>query len=310
MNNYTNQNLISIPSNKVPAGTLAMKVGQNIFTAGAVVVNKSTDFYKCTYVSSDSSMTWSGRKAVLNEGVYSFQSDSTEGLSYSVVYPILGSVYTQDALVKASLYQGLPSDGLLVYVPLASHAATAATGQTLTQVGTVTYTTVGGIPCAYLDGQSAVTMPGVSLSDENGFTFSAWCFPQDSNRNTLFTRRNDVYGCQYYFGVASSKFVYFSAKSSSAYVAVEYTPSSITGMIHTVFRYINGTLTIFINGNLVKTANTSFYSIESGDTKIGMSYSAYAYQYYKGYVAGVRLYNRALSQVQIAALYNEFTPTA
>ena len=39
---------------------------------GGASPGSSMDFYKCTYVSSDSSMTWSGRKAVLNNGIYSF----------------------------------------------------------------------------------------------------------------------------------------------------------------------------------------------------------------------------------------------
>lgn len=41
MSNYTNENLINVPASNVPAGTLAMKVGDNIFTAGNVVISSS-----------------------------------------------------------------------------------------------------------------------------------------------------------------------------------------------------------------------------------------------------------------------------
>lgn len=34
MSNYINQNLINIPASGVPSGTLAFKLGNNIFTAG------------------------------------------------------------------------------------------------------------------------------------------------------------------------------------------------------------------------------------------------------------------------------------
>lgn len=39
MSNYTNENLINVPSSNVPAGTLAMKVGDDIFTAGYIVIS-------------------------------------------------------------------------------------------------------------------------------------------------------------------------------------------------------------------------------------------------------------------------------
>ena len=49
--------------------------------------------------------TWTGYKAVLNNGSYSFQSDSTSGLTYGSGYtPEVGYVYSQDTLIKASLY--------------------------------------------------------------------------------------------------------------------------------------------------------------------------------------------------------------
>lgn len=60
MSNYTSQNLISIQPANVPAGTLAIKVGDDIFTAGYVQIGTITsdsvagDFkiYKCTSVAS------------------------------------------------------------------------------------------------------------------------------------------------------------------------------------------------------------------------------------------------------------------
>ena len=66
------------------------------------------DFYKCAAVDS-SANTWSGYKAVLAGGVYSFEENITTGLLYSAVTPVVGKVYTADALVQlSSLYFGEP----------------------------------------------------------------------------------------------------------------------------------------------------------------------------------------------------------
>lgn len=70
----------------------------------------------CTFsdVSSAStgSKTWSGYKAVFDSGTgtWSFESDATEGLTYTNVTPIVGGIYSADALVIVSLlYTGTPT---------------------------------------------------------------------------------------------------------------------------------------------------------------------------------------------------------
>ena len=56
--------------------------------------------------------TWSGYKAVFDSGAgtWSFESDVTEGLAYTSVTPIVGGIYSADALVIVSLlYTGTPT---------------------------------------------------------------------------------------------------------------------------------------------------------------------------------------------------------
>ena len=48
---------------------------------------------------------WVGYKAILQNGIYLFQSDSTN-LTYTTVTPEIGKVYTADVLAQATLYQG------------------------------------------------------------------------------------------------------------------------------------------------------------------------------------------------------------
>ena len=61
----------------------------------------SAEYYKCASVDT-SAKTWSGYKAVFDStaGTWSFESDVTEGLTYTSVTPIVGSIYSADALVK------------------------------------------------------------------------------------------------------------------------------------------------------------------------------------------------------------------
>lgn len=56
--------------------------------------------------------TWSGYKAVFDStaGTWSFESDVREGLTYTSVTPVVGGIYSADALVIASLlYTGTPT---------------------------------------------------------------------------------------------------------------------------------------------------------------------------------------------------------
>ena len=56
--------------------------------------------------------TWSGYKAVFDStaGTWSFESDATEGLTYTSVTPVVGNIYSADALVIVSLlYTGTPT---------------------------------------------------------------------------------------------------------------------------------------------------------------------------------------------------------
>lgn len=53
--------------------------------------------------------TWSGYKAVLTDGVYSFEETATEGLSYTIITPEVDGIYSADALITVSyVYAGMP----------------------------------------------------------------------------------------------------------------------------------------------------------------------------------------------------------
>ncbi|MBR2372736.1 MAG: hypothetical protein IKA87_00735, partial [Lentisphaeria bacterium] len=75
---------------------------------GGIKINNigAAEYYKCTSVDTVNK-TWTGYKAVLTDGVYSFEESETTGLTYGAGYsPVVGSVYSDEALVKSSLWAG------------------------------------------------------------------------------------------------------------------------------------------------------------------------------------------------------------
>lgn len=111
MGNYSKENLIAIPATAVPAGTLAIKIGNEVFTPGNIRISSGIDFFKCASVNT-TDKTWTGYKAVLVEGIYIFDDTATAGLTYGTGYtPAVGDIYNQIATVKvSSLWNGSTLD--------------------------------------------------------------------------------------------------------------------------------------------------------------------------------------------------------
>ena len=102
MKNYTSSNLTDINPDNVDPGALALKIDNNVFIAGSY----SISFYKCASVDA-ANQKWTGFKVIFANGVYSFAKNLTYDLSYSSVVPVIGGIYSENALIKIeSLYQG------------------------------------------------------------------------------------------------------------------------------------------------------------------------------------------------------------
>ena len=147
------------------------KLGQNLPLVEGY--GGSAEYYRCASVDT-SAKTWTGYRAVLNEGVYTFEDTVTTGLSYTSVTPQVGSIYSADALVYvSSLYTGIPTDGLVFYAPLAEDTATAETGQTLNYTGNFQFNIVSGIPCAVFSGEEKISVDN-SNCFSGDFSISCW----------------------------------------------------------------------------------------------------------------------------------------
>lgn len=130
MINYTTENLIpaAAGTGRVPA----IKIGGQVFP---ISVSESMDFYKCASVDT-ANHTWTGYKAVSDNGIYTFEQNVTGGLTYSSVTPVIGNVYSDGALVRGNLYTGYTEPLRVFEAVLSSQIAAAATGQSLTYTGT------------------------------------------------------------------------------------------------------------------------------------------------------------------------------
>lgn len=84
------------------------------------VTNESSgavaSYYKCASVDT-SAKTWSGYKAVFDSstGTWSFESGITDGLTYTIVTPQVGSTYNADATLTVMLHSLLFSDIIAYY---------------------------------------------------------------------------------------------------------------------------------------------------------------------------------------------------
>lgn len=280
-----------------------------------ITIGGSMDFYKCASVDTVNH-TWTGYKAVLNSGVYSFESTVTSGLTYGSGYtPAVGSIYDDGALVYISgLWNGIPVDGLVFHASLSS--GQAETGQTIQQHGSgIAYTTYKGIPCVHLTDLSSLYVAndgGISgiPSGNSPWTMAAWC---------CLSNKGDSYGnVPFGFGQYDiGAFLWFSGPYDDVQniaVNIYNNQGFNTGSIftldtwyHMAVTWDGTTMRTYIDGTA---GNTSTPTLNMSNTRIFMGAYNDAESYpWRGYIAGCRIYNRALSAAEVSALAGEFTPS-
>lgn len=307
MKNYTDNNLIDVPYSSVPAGTLAIKVGNNVFLAGG---GGQTDFYKCASVDTVN-QTWTGYKALLNNGIYTFEGTATTGLSYDSVTPVVGGIYTDGTLVTVKmLWDGIPSDGLIRYAPLSASAAVDNLGYSIGSDGTITYSTVNGVPCAGM-GQDALIYYSDGISVSNLFTLSAWMKATSSGADAIITFSGDSYGRygnEIWFILRPTSFTLGNGAASGSEI---YQGSTSGGWHHIAVSWTGSAFNVYIDGTKVQSSTS---------TENDFSDSMYLYinSLHRapdgvrgiGQYSAVRLYNRVLADSEVALLAAEFSPTS
>lgn len=339
MVNFNETNLVEVDKSTISANTLAIKVNDMVLIMGGSgggggdidlsfitaaagdirsgkvgadaegnPVNgtfKAVEFYKCTSVDT-ATQTWSGRKAVMSDGAYSFEESITTGLTYTEVIPENGMVYTSDALaeIKNLLGATVPTEGLVFYAPLDAAASSAVTGQELEVSGTVTYETVDGIKCAYFDESARIySYNTAGLPSKNTpRTLSIWVRPGTTSQDGIafgYGKRST----NAYFGVNLSDGIFTLATASNSNPVQPTFSANL--WCHYACTYDGVQLKVYINGSLygedpfpTPVLATSLSYIDIGGSDDGL--------FYQGYSASARIYDRALSGNEIKALSKEF----
>ncbi len=227
----------------------------------------------------------------------------------------------------------IPTNGLVGHWPFSGNASDAS--------GNGHHGTLQGGPAPTVDRfgnqNQAYSFDGVDdyikiphhadLNLDQEFTISAWVKFCDSQINGT----SDIWGPAIFeksdtFSLASSTGVSIYALSISNGTnpatflsqtdGTASAQSSITDLMDGKWHHLslvispNATSYIYVDGNRDKTITNSYvFHTNNGEATIGYSqlgsYWLFARSYFKGAIDDVRLYNRALNQTEVSALYNQ-----
>lgn len=307
MSNYTTENLT--PAIPVP-GVPAIRVGDQVFPLTIQRVGGSTDFYKCASVDTVNH-TWTGYKAVLSGGAYTFESTVTSGLSFGAGFtPDPDQIYPDAALIQIARMTGvIPPD--YVYF----HKLDSDTGWDVSAsgAGVVTDSTLGRNVFQITAGSGYFKTTAGILD-----------VPYDcANRTMSFWMKKDAvvgegwagigYGGGYENGIrfVCGIFNNFPCFTAWGYDIFQQTAGQITdpNWHHYAVTLTNGnTITMFKDGVQIFSQTTSTLSTKHDYIVLGDLYEN-AHSPIASF-ANMRIYNRILTADEITALANEFTPTA
>ena len=256
-------------------------------------VDGMTGVYGSTVMDADVPKTWDGYKAVLSNGVYSFEDTLTEGLTYSAVKPQEFGVYNSDASIKADwLIKDYPTDGLVFFAPLTERLDKAE---------------VGG---------AMVVKPG-TVEIENGMAK----FLSKDNYNALTSELRLPFPVSNYEITIHFQFISTDVQSSGTGEPFKFGGSSyLAHVIDNGLKFFNS------NDYFVSISENALYTVTlvrkgdkwnvfmDGELKFATTKSdgfgdktwVNIGHYFVGYIKNVLVYNRALSESEIGQLYAKF----
>ena len=299
MSNYSKENLITVPKKQVNPGDLAVKIGDEIFICG-----KSMQFYKCASVDT-ASKTWTGYRAVLKDGGYSFETELTEGLFCDEGYtPAVGTIYSEDAMIVVrGLWQNIITEGL-VFRASFTDSLTAETGQDMSDLPSgCSIGELNGKTCLVYDGTvSDSSYTKGKVSDERfavgtgPFTVTSWVAKGATGYNDYVV----------FWWMGDNSWVIFGCRWADGYTMLRQEGSVVHSSVQTqdnewVFLAASRTgndVSVYINGELAGTISCSvnftegvFHIMPGGSTM--------------KYIRDFRFYNRALTADEIALVMKE-----
>ena len=209
----------------------------------------------------------------------------------------------------------MPTDGLIFYASLSDETSTAETGQAIEKNGNISFETVSGVPCAHFDGSSYFTLTP-SGTEFKFLTQTQWTILF----HILFERGTDE--SDDLEGVLCSE----EPNRNGALFSYRYIRGWSTSVQNSFGIGVNGNSEFTTPANLFQTSTWYFIAIERNGSALRMrvndewydggnnSHITDASTLYlpggspklKGGLAGLRIYNRLLSDDEYLRLKNEF----
>ena len=283
-----------------------IKEGVSIFGvegafAGSGGGGGSMEFYKCASTNVTAN-TWSGYKAVLSNGVYTFEENVTEGLTFGSGYtPAPGFIYDSGATVLLSnLWSGLPQPADYdIYASFATPAAEKGGLFTLEHPSVDYGVKKNGILGAEFN-DGSVSIPW-NMSDD--FTFSVRYKPLSGGENYY----EGPLVCVGDDGGSSMFCIWVNMEWDMCMMHIEYGSGGTerfdvdTG--HHIFTLVKSgdELKLYVDTELRTTDNHTCTITNRERIRINGIDRYYA----KGHYSNLRVYSRALTAEEIAAIVQQ-----
>lgn len=197
----------------------------------------------------------------------------------------------------------MPTDGLIFYASLSEEKSTAETGQNLNVNGTVTYQVVDKIPCANFDGRSYIKAPFGLITGKMPRTMSAWIkTPKTYSWKTAFyIGKHNTY-LNFWIGQGQN-----GTLLASAYDADVIGPEN-DGAWHNLCAVYDGSVfKLYVDAVCVGSGS---YNLNTASSDVFVGCNINNTDFFNGYIASCRIYNRALIESEIQTLAKEFAPVS
>lgn len=346
MSNYTSENLIDVKPSQIPAGTLAVKIGEDVFTAGSVTVGEEVTagyfakdgddlkFYpagsQTGEIVSEIMIADTGKEEPQYEG----------GSGPSMNFYKCASVDTSNSTWSGHLANISDSTGIWYF----SSDSTSLTYDRLTPVvgsvydggcsfqvvkykvfipsnGLVLYAPLSTSHSETEEGTSIISTGTISHSEYHGIpcavcssTRLMTTFPVANGSPFTYSFWASAEEVGYIFSVGSNNGYLMMDSSRYLYYGSSYVlPTGyapLSDFQHYLITYDGTSLSLYNNGALLTSVFANSLYSSTDFALCGLTYNSSSQYQFTGYTAAHRVYNRVLDSTEISALANEFHPTA
>ena len=199
----------------------------------------------------------------------------------------------------------LPKEGLVFYAPLSKDINTT-TGHTLIDNGGVSFGSIDGIDASLFIGSKNLSFTQSNFpKNKESFTFSGWFYllSNPSGERMIMGWGGD--GARTYFIPFINRNKFQCSRDSGDWFVNAYT-FDYNRWYHVLITHETPNMKVYVNSNFINTYNVSSYSIGSGTTAMIGNYLPNPSRNFNGYICGLRVYNRVLTQEEIVLLASEF----